>query len=681
MNKAEAMEYLRKYPVFWSRLGLSYDPPLFDVAGTPLALDLNFEDYLRTHDAFSDAGVKIHTCILSNGWVGVDRYDYTWTDKVLESIFASGKTEYFIPRIKLNVPIDWCRENPTEVFVYEEGPRSAEEIRGLVGTLKHDYLGYEIATGLYTAGAWQDPRPNVGGVIARQSFSSDKWLQDAGEALRRLVLHLEQSPWGDKILGYHIAYGTSGESMFWGRQSAKFGDYGITNQAKFHAWALKKYGSEEALRQAWGPEYQDEVIPPPQLRERVCAASDDFYRDDVADRWSLDYDEFNCEVNTDALMYFGNIVKQNTDDKLVGAFYGYLLHVGRSAYTGFLGWKRLLQSDCVDFFAAPKSYFRSAPGEPGGVMAPTVSINRTRLWVDECDNRTHLALGNDFGKASCAEETYTVLLRELCKNISHNSGLWYMDLGKGWYDDEGIMAHIDALMKASATVRQKEHRSVAQITVIVDEESILYTHPSVTRPIENLLRELQLTGAPIDIIFSHDIGEVDLSGIRLAVLLTPFCMDDDCIASLRAQLPGETHILYCGKTKADNGAVLLEIPGKKMPAYTIKPAEDMLPLCSNEEGVVIAQNSCGDFILSTPDVGVAELRKIVERARVHCYAPAGCAVYADNRILSFFPARGMTFEPSLPENMHLTELLTKDAYQAGEPMHLEAKRGIAFLAE
>ena len=106
MTKSEALDYLRKNPVFWSRLGYCYDPPLLDEAGNPLAMDLNFEEYLRTHDHFSHAGVNIHTCILPSGWVGVDRYDYTWCDRILEALFASGKTEYFIPRIKLNVPID-----------------------------------------------------------------------------------------------------------------------------------------------------------------------------------------------------------------------------------------------------------------------------------------------------------------------------------------------------------------------------------------------------------------------------------------------------------------------------------------------------------------------------------------------------------------------------------------------
>lgn len=679
MDKEQALTYLRENPVFWSRLGFCYDPPMLDEAGKPVLIADNFDELMQTHDRFSDAGVKIHTCILHNGWVGVDKYDYSLCDKVLESIFSSGKTEYYIPRIKLNPPVDWCHENPTEVLVYENGPRSVEEIRSLVGTLKQDYLGYESSDGYYSANGKKDSRPNVGGVISLQSFSSEKWLQDAGEALRRLVNHLEHSPWGNRILAYHIAYGACGESMLWGRQDGKFGDYGITNKKRFREWGLKKYSSQTALIEAWGSQCETEIIPPPHLREKQHDCSDDFYKNEEEDRWSIDYDLFTSEVNTDALMHFGKIVKENTADKPVGAFYGYILFMTRCAYSGHLGWKRLLESNYIDFFAAPKSYCRCAPGEPGGEMAPVVSINRIRLWVDECDNRTHLTVGDYVSNATCAEETYAVQLRELCKNISHNSGLWYMDLGGGWYNDAGIMSHITKLLEASAKVRKKPYRSVAQITVIVNEYSILCTHPSVIECTEDLLRNLQLTGTPVDVILSHDIGKIDLSSTRLAVLMNPLCMDNACIDTLRQSLSAEAHILYCGKTKAENGVVLSDIPGRRGPEYSIVPTDDCSIIWQNEDGVIAVQSKNGDFVLSTLEVGVNVLRKIVECAGVHCYAPKECTVYADNRIISFFPRKDMTFVPSLPESMNLTEMLSGKEYSLGSALVMKAKRGLAFL--
>ena len=141
------LKFVKNNPVFWSRLGFCYDPPLKNEQGKPLCFveDLSvFGDY---HRSFSDVGVKIHTCILHSGWVGVDEYDYSLTDRVLEEIFFKNPDGYFIPRIKLNVPVDWCKENPEDVFVYPGGPDTVEGVRELVGTLKHDYLGYEAPDG------------------------------------------------------------------------------------------------------------------------------------------------------------------------------------------------------------------------------------------------------------------------------------------------------------------------------------------------------------------------------------------------------------------------------------------------------------------------------------------------------------------------------------------------------
>ena len=100
MQREQIVKYLRENPVFWSRLGFCYDPPVCDENGEIIVFNKNFSEYTSVHDSFADAGVKIHTCILHSGWIGVDRFDYSLCDKVLESIFASGKVEYFIPRIK-----------------------------------------------------------------------------------------------------------------------------------------------------------------------------------------------------------------------------------------------------------------------------------------------------------------------------------------------------------------------------------------------------------------------------------------------------------------------------------------------------------------------------------------------------------------------------------------------------
>lgn len=630
MNIKETVDFLRNNPIFWSRLGFCYDPSLYDENGDIVVFEKDFTENVRIHNAFADAGVKGHTCILHSGWVGVDTYDYSLCDRVLDSIFASGKVEYFIPRIKVNPPIEWCRENPAELLVYENGPRTEAEIKALVGTLQQDYIGYEAPDGYYIADAdWKDHRPNVNSLIARQSFSSDKWLHDAEEALCRLIDRLEASPYADRIPAYHIAFGASGEAMLWGRSSGWFGDYGIVQQEKFKRFGIEKYGSEEAMYRAWGDAARDCIIPPSSLREMGD------FKDPAKDVWSIDYDMFMGEVNVNAILHFADVVHRKTN-KAFGTFYGYILHMERTAYTGHLAFEKLLKSGKVDFFAAPKSYRRSAPGEPGGEMAPTISVNRSSLWLDECDNRTHLAVDTIGGVAANAEETYAVQLREFCKNLSHNSGLWYMDLGGGWYNDDGIMQNIQKIAAANDRLRQKPYASVAEMTVIVDEKAVMMSPPNRTRETENFLRELQLCGAPIDIIFSYDAENVDLSRTKLAVLLTPRYLTDADTAAIRKRIAKDGRLLFVGKTEA---------------------------------------NTADDF-QADERAEYPELRALVEAAGVHCLAPANCTVYADSRVVSFFPREDMTFRVELEED--LFDVMTGEKLDSAQPLAVKGKLGRAF---
>ena len=345
-----------------------------------------------------------------------------------------------------------------KMCVYYGGPDTAEKIQRYVGTLKHDYLGYESPDGVYTAGKKVDKRPNVGGVIARQSFSSKQWKHDAGEALIKLIERLENGKYGDKILGYHITYGVSGESCVWGRfDPLHKGDYGIGHKKAFWEWAKEKYGSESALCEAWHIEdISDFQLPSPEQREGKANCFDEFVRKTDKDAICIDYDLFSSKINVDAIEYLGKLVKEHTQNKFVGIFYGYFMHIDNPAYTGHLDIERLLTSPYVDFFAVPKPYYRCKNGEPGGEMCPSLSINRKKVWFDETDIRTFLAVDAPEDWASDSpKDTCTILWRELSKNLAHGSGFWWMDLGVGWYESDILMDEIGKLVQIKDELIEK----------------------------------------------------------------------------------------------------------------------------------------------------------------------------------------------------------------------------------
>ena len=705
MTREERISLLRNNPVFWSRLGFCYDPPLKNEAGKPLVFTEDLSKYGRYHESFAEIGVKIHTCILHAGWMGVDEYDYSLTDRVVEEIFRADPEGYFIPRIKLNVPIDWCRENPEELLVYPGGPETVEEIRALVGTEKQDYIGYDAPNGYYMAGDYVDPRPNVGGRIARQSFASKKWLEDATVALERLIDRLEGSKYADRILAYHIAYGTSGECILWGRMSERYGDYGICNKRAFYAWGMKKYGSREALASAWCQEadvtWETLRLPTPEERYRVKESVEGFFRGTREQIISNDFDLFISEINCDAIEHFGKVVKRKAPEKLVGAFYGYFVHINDAAYTGHCAIDRLLDSPYIDFFAAPKSYYRCQAGDAGGFLTAAQSVGRKKIWLDELDNRTHLAKGVEAGwESEGMEQTRTVFWREFSKNLSANTGFWWMDLGGGWFDDSEVMSEFRKLLDAYFRVRQKPHRTEADILVLVDDDCI--THMNISSDLrsgfmEDFLCELRMTGSLLDVYKLSDLENLDLSPYKLIVFAYTFKMSEKQRKVVKSLGKEKTLMFnYAAGVISDKDVSLENVTSLTgVHLAHAEKAEYNFPTLIVREGdldVLIrddagnARVACakdGKTVVNTkPYLSAAELRKITELAGCHAYVPVGNAVYGDARFLGVFTGKteGLASPVTMREKGSYRELISDKHYDGSAVLsHPLSPKSAAFF--
>ena len=671
MDINTAKKFLKENPVFWSRLGFCYDPPLKNAEGRPLVFNEDLEKFAKTHRSFTEAGVKIHSSILHSGWVGVDEYDYSLTDRVLDAVFRENQDIYYIPRIKLNVPVDWCYENPEDVFVYYGGPQSADEIRKLVGTAKHDYIGYESETGYYASsrdGGFKDTRPNVGGVIARQSFSSEKWLHDAGIALKKVVERIKNSKYADRILGYHIGFGTSGETITWGRISNKYGDYGINNTKEFIKWCERKYGSRAALLQAWG-EKDDSLlsVPSPQKRAGNTEALESLMRADGHNRSCIDYDIFTSEVNANAIEYFAKILKNIDKDKLIGVFYGYFIHVDNSAYAGHLAIEKLLNSPYIDFFAGPKSYYRCGGGEPGGELSAAQSINLKKLWIDETDVRTFLAkdVEESSWKSDSPQDTICVLRREFSKNVSHNSGFWWMDLDGGWYDSDILMAEIKSLVALNGKIQKKKHKSISDVLIIIDEKCI--NHMRVNGEVrsgfmEDFICEANMAGALCDVYRLSDIERLNLEQYKLIVFAYCFQIDKNTRKIINEKTPKGATVLYnyaagvlsgddfsLEHVKAFTGFSVCETErtgaDEALPALVVAEIDNVTVLERNSKNeIVLAQKNIGDeirIINLKPYMNCSRLREIEKKAGCKLYTEeAGNTVYGDNRFIGVFSSDG-----------------------------------------
>ena len=711
------MELLRTHSVFWSKLGYCYDPPRKGPDGKYILFASDFDRFTRIQADFAKAGIKIFSSILFNGWVGVDQYDYELTDQVLAAVFEKTPDILYIPRIKLNVPLEWCKANPEELFVYYDGPRDAEGIRALVETPRHDILGYNSPHGYGNTFGYQDDRPNVGGLISLQSFSSKKWLADASEALRRIIERLENGPYADRIPAYHIAYGACGETCLWGRCGHDEGDFGIANRRAFFDWAVKRHGSVETLRKAWAcPDItRDHIEPPsPERRKSMPESLQTLLRDESRELLTIDYDRFMSDVNVDAMEHFGRITKELTGGKPVGYFYGYVLECDNAAYTGWLGYDRVLNSPYIDFIAAPKSYYRNGPNEPGGILGIAQSFNRKKLWMDEIDNHTHLVPGS-----SCKsfEDTRKVLWREFAKNLSLGSNFWWMDLGGGWYDSPGIMKEIAVMEKLAAKLRQQPRTSIAQTLLIVDEESICHTSQNGVFHrllLQDMVREFNSTGGVVDIYRLSDLAEMDLSQYRLVVPLHTFALTSQKWDTVRARLAESATILWCYAPGAIAGGTVSLANIDKLTGFSLiergtaqaasvlfdgLPSAEwasadnnpvlFLEIIPKENQAVIGSYSGGgaavvaegrSIYCAAPILKAEHLRSIMEAAGCHLYAPSGTVIYGDNRFIALFNGTDTDFELLFPSPHDVIGVVTGESYRQAESIRISmAERSMSFF--
>lgn len=624
---------LRNNVIFWSRLGFGLDPVIPDENGDPVIYDKTFSQ-VKFHKDFYAHGVKIHSFILNSGWVGDGKFNYSMTDATMDAALAIGSDAKFIPRIKLNVPIEWCKNNPEEVFVYFDGPREAEGIRNLVGTPEHDYIGYESPNGIYMAPQKYN-RPNVNGKICLQSFCSDKWLNDAKIALQKLILHLEEKYPG-RIIGYHIAYGTSGETMMWGRIGSKYGDYGITARRKFADFLKTKYGI-------------DAPLPSPAKRYDEKDNLLDFLR--IEKEISRYYDEFTNISNSNAVIHFCKAVKEIAPDRLTGVFYGYFMGVRNIAYTGHTDIQKLIDSPYVDFFAAPKSYSRCRPGEPSGEYGCSQSVNLKKIWIDECDVRTHLAKDvPEEWLCRNLKETQNALTRELAKNLTHDSGLWFMDLGGSWYDSEEMMSLVEKLVAINESARKKEHKSTSDVLMLVDEKSIVQTSISsdiLSAYTSEFICNAKMSGFALDVFRISDIYKLGLSQYKLIVFLNTLKLSIDEIEYIKLHSNASLCFNYAagclhdGKLSFENTKAVTGFSVKEdgrheydFPKIAVTDSDSIIK--KDERGELLFKEIDGrlHFINTIPFLDTDSIRKIAKLAECHFYTDSNYTLYADNRMLA-----------------------------------------------
>jgi len=232
----------------------------------------------------------------------------------------------------------------------------------------------------------------------------------------------------------------------------------------------------------------------------------------------MDYLRFHSETCADALCHFCTVAKKACRGRyIVGGFYGYWLTAGwRPASwhdAGHHALHRVLQCPSVDFICDPYNYRDRGPGAPWTSQAPAAAIAAAgKLHLSEDDTRTFLTpddAGHAFGRCPDRATTIGVLERNWAATVTRGGGLWWMEQGPGWFEDEAVLKAIRNMTSLTTRLPAAARKSAAEIAVVLSERSADVTAQTcnllLPLLIDQTAGELGRCGAPYDVLLSSQM--------------------------------------------------------------------------------------------------------------------------------------------------------------------------------
>jgi hypothetical protein len=434
-----------------------------------------------TVPAMRDAGIGIYHIglTLASGWKAPGRFDWSGHELVFDRILREDPAALIFPRVRIGPPQWWVESHPQSWWQQEGGLRDTPE---------------DASRPLY------------------MSYYDPEWRRDTKEALAAFVRHFMTRWSRDRFLGVFYTYGGTGE---WGEQ-AKDGLFWSDRHPALVRWfrdfLRRKYGTDEALRAAWGrigearfedlrindsqyfratnakhhllddlradfararevgPMEIDRAEPPNFMRRRLgrhgVIRDPDQVRDvlDFLEAYALGFAHLQQELASTCKAAGGG-------DVLTGVFSGYHLHGPyeidggciHTAYPEFLKTARDL-----DFLTSASFYWGGE--NPGGDAVCNSVTGAYRLhgkgYLQENDQQTVLGRPGAAGagpQPATVRETVENMKRNWLARTVHGVGLWWFDFSFGNYEHPEILAAMARLRAISERlIRQPNERSFAR---------------------------------------------------------------------------------------------------------------------------------------------------------------------------------------------------------------------------
>lgn len=650
----------------------------------PLYGYMSYQPEKACYEAFREAGVRLFFVSVYAGdrginqfsgirpfrpgfWRGYGEYDFSQADadfRLAAGGYRPGEV-YIIPRIIVEPPAWWERENPGELC------------RDAQGTPIH------------------------------QSYCSEKWFRDTEEMLEAFSGWLNDSGWAAYIAGWHVGGGNTEEFLRPQHHAMQFSDYSAPALKRFRQWLMERYETIERLNAVWRSGlsgWEEAQFASPAQRMFSLRGA---LRNPELEQQAMDTYRFINEMNAQAVVRLCEAAKRLTGGQIViGAFFGY---VYMEPDIGHAAADIVYASDAVDFLASPFTYTDNrAPGVdwafPGCVAS---SMLHDKPWFMEADVRTCLSRpisqcmphadppvsraydGPVWTGPDTAEGSLWQMTKAFSRVLTNNTAVWWFDMWGGWYDNEEFMA----FHRRAAEV-YREHAlgggspCAAPVAVFMDDSIACEMTPgggfSGTACIR-MRKKLGYIGTPYRQYDMSDFEKIDPAEYRLAVFPTPCSWDESRLKALE-KWKADGHVLaFLGSADSGKASGVCHIyPGglERMPDGEEGALTVMVPVLryeENERDAVLRRAEDGGaielvrqeadysvyvFAGLTPSADV--VRKLVCAAAGQVYCFDGDVVYASERYIAVHAASDGIKRICFPYKARLRDVFTGQVLPGNE---------------
>ena len=318
-------------------------------------------------------------------------------------------------------------------------------------------------------------RPDDDGYYGGQlapSFASEPYRKLVAENFLRFMDYAKKKPWRNRIIGFSIGYGPSGDGLPFGVVNG-MPDCGPRMTEAFRRYLKEQYANDAALQKAWrDPRVTLENAAVPDRLQRLGQGR--FLHDPAEgrDRRVLDY--YGCYHRElgDFVIHVGRYLKTALPGRMFGSYFGYVgVHYPAPGVTALF--ERVIASPYVDWnMGTTYGYHRT---DCLHLSAPLAYRRAGKLSSSEADIRTHIAFAtrpdNPVTRMSkTPAQTESTVRKMLATTLLNGCGVHFNCFATtpDWFNTDSVLGPLARHIKIWRKRFESGKTAPAEIAVVID---------------------------------------------------------------------------------------------------------------------------------------------------------------------------------------------------------------------